>query len=119
MVHRDQQHERRAAGLYRQHRSDRGEGMKDIMSIPERIMMATVVDAFLKEAGSFKNVNFGVVNWGDLHCTDVIQCERMDGRRFIQVIIEEASDTHGLPQYILGRLKARYPGIDFQVRCEW
>ena len=62
----------------------------------------------------------GPINWGDLHCTDVVMSMSVHGDIWIRVDIGEA-DPHNpeLRGFMYGKLQAKFPDIEFEVCTEW
>lgn len=58
------------------------------------------------------------INWGDLHCIEVLMCEDEKGREFWLVKIEEAApESSKLCEFVRTYLSKR--GIDAEVKTEW
>jgi hypothetical protein len=83
--------------------------------------IAAMVDDWLEdEACGTADRSLWAVNWADLRVVDVIDCRSAMGNgEFIRVVIEEAMPGCPLEGLIYQRLKAEYPGLEFEVACEW
>ena len=62
----------------------------------------------------------GAINWGDLHCTDVVMSVSVHGDIWIRVDIEEC-DPHNpeLKEYMYEKLAEKFPEVTFEINTEW
>ncbi|RKY28451.1 MAG: hypothetical protein DRP83_00695 [Planctomycetota bacterium] len=86
------------------------------------VEIRSAVETLLKNAAEFKDrFRKDPINWGDLHCTEVLYCLDDEGHERYQVHIAECDPACGeLKRYIIESLQSHYDENDeFEVITEW
>jgi hypothetical protein len=88
------------------------------MSVNFGELVAAVEAELTSEA--IKHAKLGAVNWGDLRVVEIEERREVYpalGSVRLVVLIEEASPSCTLAQWLHERLKYRFPNIEYQ--CAW